>query len=168
MATTKAQSSVKECPSCKREVESDSDFCPSCGHLFLRPAEARCRDHGTRPGVGVCVICSDPFCAECLKKVSGRFLCKDHRRVHIEQDWALAYESSDINNAKLAKAVLDEAGFDVVVRDFAPMGNIWDGAGDSSLSQTFLRKLAKVFVPIPQYLDALKAIEEWDEGEKSV
>jgi len=87
--------------------------------------------------------------------------------VPIEQDFALVYSASDINDAELARAVLDSRGFTVVVRDFTPIGYVWDGAGDSSFSRSVLRKLAKVFVPIPDYLRALVVLNEWSTGKKT-
>jgi len=99
--------------------------------------------------------------------VDGRVLCREHVAVPIEQDFALVYSASDINDAELARAVLDSRGFTVVVRDFTPIGYVWDGAGDSSFSRSVLRKLAKVFVPIPDYLRALVVLNEWSTGKKT-
>jgi hypothetical protein len=84
--------------------------------------------------------------------------------VKIEQDYALVYSSADIADAELARAVLDSRGFKVVVRDFTPIGYVWDGAGDSTLSREMLRKQAKVFVPIPDYAAALVVLNEWSTG----
>ncbi len=96
---------------------------------------------------------------------SGRAFCHDHRMVEVEQDWALVYSSNDVNDAELAKSVLEEAGFKVVTRDFLPIGYVWDGAGDSSFSRLALKKPAKVFVPIQDYLSASEALDEWSGGE---
>jgi hypothetical protein len=85
--------------------------------------------------------------------------------VEVEQDWALVYSSNDVNDAELAKSVLEEAGFKVVTRDFLPIGYVWDGAGDSSFSRLALKKPAKVFVPIQDYLSASEALDEWSGGE---
>ena len=76
----------------------------------------------------------------------------------------MVYSSNEINDAELARAVLQEAGFNVVVRDFLPIGYVWDGAGDSSFSRLALKKPAKVFVPIEDYLSASEALDEWSGG----
>jgi len=102
-----------------------------------------------------------------MKIVDDRALCIDHQSVEMEQDFALVYSSSDINDAELARAVLDSRGFTVVVRDFTPIGYVWDGAGDSPFSRSALRKLAKVFVPIPDYLRALVVLNEWSTGKEA-
>lgn len=96
--------------------------------------------------------------------VGGRAFCSEHAHVHVEQDWAMVYSSNEINDAELARAVLEEAGFNVVVRDFLPIGYVWDGAGDSSFSRLALKKPAKVFVPIENFLSASKALDEWSGG----
>ena len=110
------------------------------------------------------MICQEPFCSVCLKRIDGRYLCADHLAVTIEQDYAMVYSSTDIKDAELARAILDSRGIQVVVRDFSPIGYIWDGAGDSSLSRSLLRKHAKVFVPIPDYQRALIVLNEWSTG----
>jgi len=76
----------------------------------------------------------------------------------------MVYSSSDIKDAELAKAILESRGLHVVGRDFTAIGYIWDGAGDSALSRSLLRKPAKVFVPIPEYERALVVLNEWSTG----
>ena len=115
----------------------------------------------------MCVICQQPFCSSCVKWIDGKALCADHVTVKIEQDFALVYSSSDINDAELARAILDSRGFHVVVRDFNPIGYVWEGAGDSAFSRSALRKLAKIFVPIPDYLRAIVVLNEWSTGKET-
>jgi len=154
----------KECPFCGTMCSEGSDFCPHCGTLYPSAGDTACTDHSSRQAAGVCVICQQPFCVDCLKRVDGRFLCARHMNVKIEQEFALVYSSSNINDAELARAILDERGFHVVVRDFTPIGYVWDGAGDSALSRSLLRKLAKIYVPIPDYMRALVVLNEWSTG----
>lgn len=99
-----------------------------------------------------------------MRDVGGRSFCEEHRRIEVEQDWALVYASTDVNDAELAKSVLEEAGFKLVTRDFLPIGSIWDGAGDSSISRSMLHKPAKIFVRVEDYLSASEALDEWSGG----
>ncbi len=154
----------KNCVACGSLCSSSSDFCPSCGTLFPSATGVFCSKHGSRPARAVCVVCQAPFCAECCKLIDGRALCSSHAGVKIEQDFAMVYSSTDIKDAELAKAILDSRGFHVVVRDFTPIGYVWDGAGDTALSRSLLRKQAKVFVPILDYERALIVLNEWSTG----
>ena len=54
------------------------------------------------------------------------------------------------------------------VQNFNAVGFIWDGGGDSPISRSNINKPAKVFVPIPEYLDAVKEIVEWKSSETQV
>lgn len=162
-----SQSDGKKCPSCRALCSSDSDFCPSCGAMFESAGSVACLNHSSRDAVAVCILCQDPLCEQCVVVRAGRRFCRSHAGVAIEQDYALIYSSSDINDAELARAVLVSRGFEVVVRDFTPIGYVWDGAGDSSFSRSVLRKLAKVFVPIPEYLRALVVLNEWSTGSEA-
>jgi hypothetical protein len=85
----------------------------------------------------------------------------EHKKVEVQQDWAMVFESTEINDSELSKSVLEAAGFRVLVQNFASVGYAWDGGGDSPQSRSNLSRPAKVFVPIPEYLGALKAIKEW-------
>ena len=153
------------CPQCHTAIADDSDFCPSCGKMLLDPKSVSCERHGTRHAVAACIICSTPLCEKCVKMVHGRAFCADHVGVQVEQGWAMVYSSHDINDAELAKSVLEEAGDNVVVRDFLPIGYVWDGAGDSAFSRLALKKPAKVFVEVDNYLEASRALDEWSGGE---
>jgi hypothetical protein len=166
MAGKKASHIAKRCPTCGSECSADSDFCPSCGAMFESAGQVACTRHPARPAIAVCVLCQETVCKDCAVSEHGRTLCKTHSLVKIEQDYALVYSSSDINDAELARAVLDSRGFDVVVRDFTPIGYVWDGAGDSPFSRSMLRKLAKVFVPIPDYMRAVVVLNEWSTGKE--
>lgn len=94
-----------------------------------------------------------------------RRFCRDHATVRVEQDWALVFDSPDINDAELVRSVLESGGFQVVVRNFGPNTAVWDGGGDSLSSRHALNRLAKVFVPIPEYLDAVRTYRDWKVAE---
>ncbi|MCX6144085.1 MAG: hypothetical protein NTZ35_12800 [Ignavibacteriales bacterium] len=65
----------------------------------------------------------------------------------------------------MIRAFLQSAGHKVLVRDFAPVGYVWDGGGDSAVSRSNISKPAKIFVPIPEYLKAKESLEEWKSGD---
>jgi len=98
----------------------------------------------------------------CGETNDGRLFCSEHLDVVLEDDWAEVLRSTDINEAELAKAILDGVGFHVEVRDFGSIGFVWDGGGDSSLSRSQLGKPARVFVPISELLQARETLREWE------
>lgn len=152
------------CSRCGEEITADSDFCPHCGTLFSKAAALMCDSHGASPAIGICIICRKLSCGQCGKDVKGRFLCREHGEVEVQQDWARIFQSSDINDSELVKSFLESNGFTVLTQNFAPVGFVWDGGGDSSLSRSNISKPAKILVPIPEYLKAEAAIREWRSG----
>ena len=123
-----------------------------------------CDLHPGKTAFGVCIICRKLICEECGKKVRGRMVCADHSKIEVQQDWAKVFQSSDINESGLVKSFLESNGFKVLGQNFAPIGYVWDGGGDSALSRSAISKPAKVFVPIPEYIKALEALREWGSG----
>ena len=158
--------SHKRCTQCSGEVTADSDFCPHCGVLFEKVSSARCDTHPQTRAEGVCIICRKLVCDRCGKQRAKRWFCTDHSDVKVEQDWALIFESPEINESELVKSFLESVGLHVVVRNFGPNNVVWEGGGDSLFSRQALNRLAKVFVPIPEYVDARKAFREWDSASK--
>jgi len=154
--------SHKRCTQCSGEVTADSDFCPHCGTLFVRGEPAVCDTHSESEAEGVCIICRKVICGACGKQKDRRWFCTKHRGVKVEQDWVLIFESPEINESELVKSVLESVGLHVVVRNFNANTVVWEGGGDSMVSRQTLNRPAKVFVPIPEYEDALKAFEEWE------
>ena len=157
-----------KCSYCSEEITDDSDFCPHCGMLFTKAGQVFCDLHLLEPGAGVCIICRKLCCEECGTKVRGRFLCSAHRKVKVEQDWAEVFRSTEISDAELVKSVLESTGHKVQVQNFNSIGFIWDGGGDSPISRSNINKPAKVFVPIPEYLDAMKEIVDWKSSETHI
>ncbi|GJQ19853.1 MAG: hypothetical protein HBSIN02_02080 [Bacteroidia bacterium] len=143
---------------------ADSDFCPHCGTLTGLAEQIGCGRHPDRQAAAVCIMCGMPVCDSCAVKKHGKWFCKDHASVHVEQDWALVLESPDINKAELARSVLEAGGFHVIVRNFGPNTAVWEGGGDSLFSRQQLNRLAKVFVPLPEYLNAVQSLLEWEEA----
>ena len=150
------------CPSCTEDITPDSDFCPHCG-ILLEPAGAvACDRHPGNEAFGVCIICRRVCCKECLAANRGRLFCTDHKKVRVEEDWAEVFRSTEIAEAELVKSVLEAAGHKVLVQNFNSIGFAWDGGGDSPVSRSNINKPAKVFVPIPEYLEAMKTKTEWN------
>jgi RNA polymerase subunit RPABC4/transcription elongation factor Spt4 len=151
-----------QCSHCGGDVTGDSDFCPHCGVLFAESKEVFCDTDTGERAVGICIMCRKLVCGKCSKVVHGRRFCSDHKKIEVQQDWAKVYQSTEINDAELMKSVLEDAKFRVLVQNFNSIGYSWDGGGDSPQSRSNLSKPAKVFVPIPEYFEALKSIQEWE------
>lgn len=154
-------SDITTCSKCNEEVTSDSDFCPHCGTLFVDGKDVFCDEHPEKSALGVCIICQKLACDECSVEVHERSFCMWHSKVEVQQDWAEVFHSTEISDAELVKSVLESAGHKVLGQNFNSIGFIWDGGGDSPISRSNINKPAKVFVPIPEYLDAIKVVEEW-------
>lgn len=156
---------LNTCDNCGGEVTLDSDFCPHCGVIFTEAGKVVCDTHAQSLATGICIICRKLVCGECGAVVHHRTFCLEHKGVEVQQDWAKIFQSSDINEAELVKSVLQSAGSTVQVQNFNSIGFVWEGGGDSSLSRSALSKPAKVFVPIPEYLGAVKTLQEWNSGD---
>ena len=149
------------CPACGEDVTTDSDFCPHCGALLKEDA-LYCDVHRDTGAAGVCVVCRRLVCGKCGKRTHGRMTCEDHRKVEIVEDWARVTQSTEIFDAELTRSLLVSNDFHVQVQNFNSIGYAWDGGGDSPVSRSNINKPAKVFVPLPEYLDAMKTIQEWE------
>jgi len=152
------------CRHCAEEVTRDSDFCPHCGVLFEGASGAECDSHPGRTADGICIICRKLLCEGCRRIVRARCFCDEHREVEVQQDWGRVFQSTEINESELVRSFLESGGFKVLVQNFTPIGFVWDGGGDSSISRSNLSKPAKIFVPIPEYLSAEAALREWKSG----
>jgi len=162
-----AEPQYDRCGSCGEEVTSDSDFCPHCGVIFEAAGSVRCDAHPGRAAGGICIICRKLVCDECGVRGHGRTFCREHKGIEVQQDWARIFQSTDINDAELVRSVLQSAGYTVQVQNFDSIGFVWGGGGDSSLSRSALSKPAKIFVPIPEYLRAVKTVQEWNSGREN-
>lgn len=96
------------CEKCNEKVEEDDDFCANCGTLFTEGHS--CSKHKNMHADGVCIICCEPFCADCLWEVHGRYLCASHFEYEIYQNMARVYGTSDINHAEYLKNFLETEG----------------------------------------------------------
>lgn len=135
--------------------------------MFTSGVAVACEAHPSNEATAICIICRKLLCDECRVVQGERYFCRDHKGVKVEQDWALVYQSSDINGAELTKAFLESVGLQVVVRNFTPGGFVWDGGSENPLSRVAINRLATVFVPIPEYLKARDALSEWTSAQET-
>ena len=94
------------CPNCKDTVEKDDDFCPNCGTLFSE--DIFCKNHPKKPAAGVCVICTDPFCAVCGGTENDIFRCNSHADYEIVQGHAKILGTDDLVLAEFVKSCLEK------------------------------------------------------------
>jgi hypothetical protein len=161
-------SELIKCNYCREEITADSDFCPHCGAIFIRGTEVFCDEHPQKKAGGVCIICHKVCCEECGGEVDGRSFCFLHEGVKVEQDWAIVADTSDIAEAEMVRSLLESQGHKVQLQNFNSIGYIWGGGGDSPVSRSNINKPARVFVPIPEYLDAMKELEEWRSSQTDI
>ena len=102
------ESKSKKCPRCKELIGADSDFCPNCGELFLN--NTYCAEHQDNAAIGVCIICSTPFCKKCGVRTGNRYLCNRHSKYEIYERMARVYGASDAVKVDLAKDSLEKSG----------------------------------------------------------
>jgi len=100
--------------------------------------------------------------------VDGRTFCSLHEEVKVEQDWAEVVCTTDITEAEMIRSVLESLGHKVQLQNFNSIGYIWGGGGDSPISRSNINKPARVFVPIPEYLDSVKELEEWRSSQTDI
>ncbi len=158
-------SAYLQCSHCEGDVTPDSDFCPHCGIMFERADEVACDNHPDRKSVGVCIICHALLCTECAVVVEQRVFCHDHQGVPVQQDWAVIFSSTEVEESELRRAVLEAGGYKVQVQNFQSVGYAWGGGGDSPISRSNLGRPALVLVPIPEFLEAVRTLEAWESEE---
>jgi len=139
------------CDSCGEDITPDSDFCPHCGVMRATAEEVTCSIHHGVPATHVCIICHRPLCRRCRKRKQGKSFCVDHRKVEVVLDWACVFRSNEPAESELVRSVLESGGF-TVQRQSRDSGGVWG---------TALVSPSAVFVPIPEYFQALETLEQW-------
>lgn len=142
-------SELTTCANCNNEVTEDSDFCPHCGYLFKESPPVHCETDLDQEATGVCIICQKLVCPRCREVKNNRLFCVEHRDVKVQQDWVMVFESPSVVDVEMKKNFLDENGFQSVAQNLG--------------MRVKSRGVARVFVPIPDYLRAKKMLEEVDE-----
>ena len=110
---TRANDDSSSCPHCEAKIEPENDFCPTCGELFAD--DAHCDKHPKQKAIGVCIVCTRPFCAKCGHRVKNHFLCKEHDELEIYEGMARVFGKSDAVQVEFAKSSLETAGFHPLV-----------------------------------------------------
>lgn len=160
------QTELVTCSFCNEEITADSDFCPHCGALLTESENIVCDEHQQNRAEAVCIICHRLLCEECGVLVSGRAFCEAHRKVEVQEDWAEVFRSTEIADAELIKSLLESTGHDVLVQNFDPKGFTWEG--ESSLWRSNINKPAKIFVPIPEYIQAMEIVYDWRSSQAAI
>ena len=147
------------CENCNNAVNSDDDFCPECGTLFID--DIFCNNHNDILAEGVCIICSLPFCEECSEVVNNHFLCSHHSNYEIYEGTVRVYETYDDVAVQNVKTCLEQDGLHPILfnRLRSPYGTERYHFGNKT-------KGLKVMVPIYEVLKAeeiLKSLKLLDE-----
>jgi hypothetical protein len=96
------------CSDCNNEGAEGDEFCPNCGHAFVK--NLRCSNHADVEASGVCIICCLPFCRKCGGRVNKLFLCGDHEDYEIYEGRARVFGVSDEVTAQYAQECLKHGG----------------------------------------------------------
>src|SRR6516164_6882394 len=74
---------LMSCPECGRQVSTEADACPQCGHPMRRTAQA--------PGSPRCYACSAPATTRCQS--CGALSCAEHlQSIYVQHGKGGAYE----------------------------------------------------------------------------
>ena len=46
-----------------------------------------CKNHDDKTSVGICAICEEEFCSECLKQIENVNLCPEHFSIYASNTW---------------------------------------------------------------------------------
>ncbi|MEW5799259.1 MAG: zinc ribbon domain-containing protein [Bacteroidota bacterium] len=145
------------CEECGADIGLDSDFCPFCGTLFAE-GQYSCTKHPIAVATGVCVICQQLYCDECLSKKNGKFLCSDHKEIEVSEGWAMIFKTGDYIEAEIIRGKLENAGIPTNPRNVGNIATLADGFIDNSLGRTIFKYPVKIFVPTERYFDALSVV----------
>jgi methionyl-tRNA synthetase len=144
---------MNQCDNCSGEVDLDSDFCPQCGTLYAED-QYSCTNHPTGTATGVCVICQQLFCTECLNEKERRLYCDEHISIEAKEGWTVLFSTADFYEAEIVRGRLQSAGFVTHAANTTNIGVMADGFMDTSLGRTIFKYPIKIFVPADQHLAA--------------
>lgn len=46
-----------------------------------------CKNHIQNNSIGICSICEEEFCAQCLKEIDKVYLCPEHLKLYVSHKW---------------------------------------------------------------------------------
>lgn len=150
---------MNECDNCGGSVDLDSDYCPQCGTLYAED-QYSCTNHPTGVATGVCVVCQQLFCEQCLTEKNKRFYCSEHAEIEYKEGWAMIFSSSDFYEAEIVRGSLESAGITIHSTNTTNIGVMADGFMDNALGRTIFKYPIKLFVPSDQYLTAQQILSE--------
>ncbi|MFA6440328.1 MAG: zinc ribbon domain-containing protein [Bacteriovoracaceae bacterium] len=144
---------MNQCDNCGGEVDLDSDFCPQCGTLYAED-QYSCTNHPTGIATGVCVICQQLFCTECLNEKHKRLYCDKHVAIESSEGWTVIFLTADIYEAEIIRTRLESGGFANHSTNTMNIGLLSDGIMDNPLGRIIFKYPIKIFVPADTYLAA--------------
>ncbi|MBI3585979.1 MAG: hypothetical protein HY088_02485 [Ignavibacteriales bacterium] len=139
---------MDHCGNCGGEVTSDSDFCPHCGVFFEHAPIIACETDPTNEADGVCVICRKAVCEQCCSLSGKCLLCPEHKGLEVFSDCVNVYQSDSVSEAEMVKSFLVTHDLEAIIRD--------------GFFRHYSQGPAKVFVPIPQYTNAVEILRSSD------
>ncbi len=151
------------CINCELGIETDSEFCPRCGILFVN--DVFCITHTDIKAAGVCVICAQPFCDLCTNDKHNVILCSSHSGYEIYEGMAKVIGTSDEVKIQHFKSIFEESGLHPFVysRKSSPMHlggtdySLFRASGD--FNGHIINEI-KLMVPCGEVLEAEKLIAE--------
>lgn len=150
---------MNECDNCGGEVDLDSDYCPQCGTLYAED-QYSCTNHPIAVATGVCVVCQQLFCEECLTEKNKRYFCLEHASIEASEGWTVVFSTPDFYESQIVRGKLENAGITTNSANTTNIGVLADGFMDNALGRTVFKYPIKIFVPADQYLEAQKIVNE--------
>ena len=148
---------LHQCDQCGGSIDLDTDYCPQCGTLYAED-QYSCTNHPTGVATGVCVVCQQLFCAECLTEKNGRFFCKDHAGIESREGWTVVFTSTDFYEAQIVRGLLEQNGITVQGTNTTNIGVMADGFMDNALGRTIFKYPIKLYVPASDFLAAQEVL----------
>ncbi len=159
-----SESSSFTCSDCGVTVKEADAYCPQCGSMFSDTTY--CSQHPSNHAIGVCLICSKPFCKECGGKVNGLYLCDEHNAYEVYEGMARIAGCTDNVFSQFITSCLEQAGFHPFLysmrfnpgADIVAIQKIYRVYGDHPICEL------KILVPFNEVLAAEKVLDELELG----
>lgn len=152
------------CNTCNFEIETDSDFCPRCGTIFIE--DVKCENHPDIEAEGVCVICTKPCCKNCGYADRDIFLCNEHDSIETYQGLAKVYGTVDEIQVHFIKQCLEDKGLHPFIfskkSTALQLGGLDQPIIDSAINpgKNDVMNEIKLLIPFSEVMEARKTIDE--------
>ncbi len=152
------------CDTCKLEIETDSDYCPRCGTIFIE--NIKCENHPDIEAEGVCIICTKPCCKNCGYAGKDVFLCNEHDSIEIYQGLAKVYGTVDEIEVHFIKQCLEDKELHPFIfskkSSALQLGGLDQPIINSVINpgKNSVMNEIKLLVPFAEAVEALKTIVE--------